>query len=850
MVAPVRHRRARPRRLQPRHLRLTRLAADRAHARRARAGDRQHGRCGRGLLPRPRRRRADAADRPRLRLPADHPGDGRRRGARPRSAQRRARHRRRRVAVVRARRRAGSCSRSASRSTCSRRACSARRAGKTLFRDVLPNVAGPIFVLATLDLANAILLLSGLSFLGLGAQPPKAEWGSMVADGTQYFQWWWIGTFPGLAIFTVVLAFNFLGDTPARRLRPAHGAARRGVAVSTLAVEGLRVRLPTPAGDVTVVDGVDYEVQPAEVFGIAGESGSGKTVSMLALLGLLPDGSTRRGDGAVRRRRPDRDPAAPPAEHLAGATSRWSSRTRYTSLHPMLSVGKQLTEHVRLHLGLDRRSADDRAVELLARRAHPRPARRAATLPAPVLGRDAAAHRDRDRPRLPAAAADRRRADDCARRHRAGRDPAPARPAPPRARARGRADHARPRRPLVDRRPRLDLLRGPRRRVRARARTSCSARATRTRARCSTRCRIRRRRRSRTSSRSRARRRRPGGSLRAARSTRAARTRIDECRDRRAAARARRRPARSPATSTRSPPMSALELHDVVVDYHGRGGRVRAVAGASLSVERGRIVGLVGESGCGKSTLARAAVGLVTTTSGTVTFEGRPVTLARRRARAGRARAAPARLPEPVLVAQPAAHDRQPARRRDALGAASATRACASCSSSSACRRTRSSRYPHEFSGGQRQRIAIARALAADPSVIVLDEPLASLDASAQAQLANLLKRLSRELDVGLLLISHDLGDRPPRRRRRLGDVPRPDGRDRRRRRRSGSARASVHRGADRGRAARRRRGRPARGAARRGARPGAPAVRLPLPPALPVRVRPLPGRGAAARCS
>jgi len=84
---------------------------------------------------------------------------------------------------------------------------------RALVRDVLPNVIGPVFVLATLDLANAILLLSGLSFLGLGAQPPKAEWGSMFAEGPQYFQWWWIGTFPGLAIFTVVLAFNFIGDS-------------------------------------------------------------------------------------------------------------------------------------------------------------------------------------------------------------------------------------------------------------------------------------------------------------------------------------------------------------------------------------------------------------------------------------------------------------------------------------------------------------------------------------------------------------------------------------------------------------------------------------------------------------
>src|SRR3954466_3495403 len=134
--------------------------------------------------------------------------------------------------------------------------------------------------------------------------------------------------------------------------------------MSTLAVEGLRVRLPTPAGDVTVVDGVDYDVQPAEVFGIAGESGSGKTVSMLALLGLLPEGSTVEGTAqfgeddliGISRRR---------LQSISGRDIAMVFQDPYTSLHPMLSVGKQLTEHVRLHLGLDRRGAEERAVELL-----------------------------------------------------------------------------------------------------------------------------------------------------------------------------------------------------------------------------------------------------------------------------------------------------------------------------------------------------------------------------------------------------------------------------------------------------------------------------------------------------
>jgi oligopeptide transport system ATP-binding protein len=134
--------------------------------------------------------------------------------------------------------------------------------------------------------------------------------------------------------------------------------------MSLLAVEELRVRLQTPAGLATVVDGIDYSVEPGEVFGVAGESGSGKTVSMLALLGLLPDrasvaGSARFGGreliGMPRRR----------LRSISGRELTMVFQDPFTSLHPMLSIGRQLTEHVRRHLSLDRRAADKRAVELL-----------------------------------------------------------------------------------------------------------------------------------------------------------------------------------------------------------------------------------------------------------------------------------------------------------------------------------------------------------------------------------------------------------------------------------------------------------------------------------------------------
>jgi peptide/nickel transport system ATP-binding protein len=208
--------------------------------------------------------------------------------------------------------------------------------------------------------------------------------------------------------------------------------------------------------------------------------------------------------------------------------------------------------------------------------------------------------------------------------------------------------------------------------------------------------------------------------------------------------------------------VSVLELEDVEVVYRRRHRTpVRAVAGVSLSLGAGEILGLVGESGCGKSTLGRAAVGLLAPTSGTVRFQGRALTPLSRRARPrdqarlqmvfqdphsslNPRRSIGSQIADALAILELVPSDRRQARVHELLDQVGLPSSAAQ-------------RFPHQFSGGQRQRVAIARALAAEPSAIVLDEPLSSLDASAQAQIANMLVDLSRELQIALLLISHDL---------------------------------------------------------------------------------------------
>jgi peptide/nickel transport system ATP-binding protein len=206
--------------------------------------------------------------------------------------------------------------------------------------------------------------------------------------------------------------------------------------------------------------------------------------------------------------------------------------------------------------------------------------------------------------------------------------------------------------------------------------------------------------------------------------------------------------------------MNVLELDDVHVTHQRRGQEpVRAVRGVSLDVAAGQIVGLVGESGCGKSSLARVAVGLSAPSSGSVRFEGRPLAASRLRARAKDALGLQMIFQNPYASLSP----------RRTIGSqlldgvrtplTGPERAAESIRLLQLVGLDPDSRmrYPNQFSGGQRQRLAIARALAARPSLVIADEPVTALDAFSSAQIVTLLTGLVRELDMGMLFISHDL---------------------------------------------------------------------------------------------
>jgi len=206
-----------------------------------------------------------------------------------------------------------------------------------------------------------------------------------------------------------------------------------------------------------------------------------------------------------------------------------------------------------------------------------------------------------------------------------------------------------------------------------------------------------------------------------------------------------------------------LIADNLVKHYKARDGQgiARAVDGVSLTLKRGETLGIVGESGCGKSTLARLILRLIEPTSGRVRLEGDDISALSSGALRRRRRDMQIVFQDPFASLDPRMTIAQiiaepldihglgrPAERRrkveDLLLMVGLDRSALS-------------RYPHEFSGGQRQRIGIARAIALEPRLLILDEPVSALDVSIQSQILNLLVDLKARLNLSYIFISHDL---------------------------------------------------------------------------------------------
>jgi ABC-type oligopeptide transport system ATPase subunit len=188
---------------------------------------------------------------------------------------------------------------------------------------------------------------------------------------------------------------------------------------------------------------------------------------------------------------------------------------------------------------------------------------------------------------------------------------------------------------------------------------------------------------------------------------------------------------------------------------------LRAVDGVSIEVRRGRTLGVVGESGCGKSTLARMMVGLLQPTAGSIELDGRSVEELAREDRKALHRKVQMVFQDPLGSLNPRKTVRAileaPLKALHGMDQKARRERVAELMNLVSLRAEFTERYPHEFSGGQAQRIGIARALAAEPELIILDEPVSALDVSVQAQVLSLLAELQKRLDLTYVFISHDL---------------------------------------------------------------------------------------------
>jgi peptide/nickel transport system ATP-binding protein len=566
-------------------------------------------------------------------------------------------------------------------------------------------------------------------------------------------------------------------------MKTASGSSRRDSSQTQplLAVRDLTIRFPTEMGDLTAVNGISFDINEGEILALVGESGSGKTVTGLSLGALLPP--TAKVDGSIRlhgRELVDRSPKE--MRGVRGREIAFIFQDPQTSLNPIRRIGSQVAEAVLAHgPDLGGSGARTRAVELLAAVGIPNLPAAARSYPHQFSGgmrqrvmiAMAMAHGAKllvaDEPTTALDVTVQAQVLEAIEQARAATGAAALFVTHDMALVAQIADRVavmyagrlveigdvrtvltRPRHPYT-----RDLLQGapdlrhPRRQLVSIPGQPADLRAL------------------------------PGGCpfhprCRHARAKcQSDRPKLDrtDTPDHLAACHfwpevenvapdgaGEGRPASEIGTA------NALEVRDLLTQFRvgegffGRGSQlIRAVDGVSFEIPVGSTFGLVGESGCGKSTLARTVVRLLKPTSGEIRVAGRDITHESHR-----------RLRElgtevQFVFQDPYASVDPRMRIHDIIAEPLALRRSASRSrivellELVGLNPGHADRYPHELSGGQRQRVVIARAIAPGAKLLVLDEPLSSLDVSIQAQILNLLIRLQAELGLTYLFISHNL---------------------------------------------------------------------------------------------
>jgi peptide/nickel transport system permease protein len=282
---------------------------------------------------------------------------------------------------------------------------------RILLRHILPNIAPPLIVQTTLTVGAVLLAEAGLSFIGLGVQPPDASWGTMLSTAAAYMDLhWFLAIPPGIAIILTVLSVNLIGDVirdgigrgitvaarqevPVRRVEEA-GLAEASVLIHSprrpdevLRVEGLQVTVASPDGTgVPLITNLSLSIAKGETLGLVGESGSGKTLTGLAILGLTSVALRITHGSIMLNGRDLRTLSQRQIETVRGNEVAMVFQDPTTSLNPAFTVGSQIAEVLRKKKGLSRKAAWERTVELIDRVGIPRPEERARAFPHELSG--------------------------------------------------------------------------------------------------------------------------------------------------------------------------------------------------------------------------------------------------------------------------------------------------------------------------------------------------------------------------------------------------------------------------------------------------------------------------------